>query len=62
VVMELINKDSRIDGPIKVHDLHRYPLDSKVVQFLLRTESAYSIDELKKVIKSPSFEMYLLKF
>jgi hypothetical protein len=49
--MELMHKDARYDGPIKVRDVSRWPLDSKVVQFLLVTESAYSIEELEKVEK-----------
>lgn len=47
--MELMHKDAEYDGPIKVRDLSRWPLDSKAVQFLLLTATAYSIEELEKV-------------
>lgn len=47
--MELMHKDAKYDGPIKVRDVNRWPLDSEAVKFLLLTESAYSIEELEKV-------------
>jgi hypothetical protein len=53
--MVLMNKESIYDGPMKVRDVDRWPLDCKAVKFLLMTESAYSIHELKKVKKSPAF-------
>lgn len=43
--MELMHKDAKYDGPIKVRDVSRWPLDSIAVQFLLITASAYSIEE-----------------
>ncbi len=52
--MELMHKDAKYDGPIKVRDVSRWPLDSKAVQFLLVTETAYSIEELEKVGKQVS--------
>ena len=53
--MELINKEAKYDGPMYVRDIRLWPLDSKAVQFLLMTESAYSIDELRKVKQHLSF-------
>ena len=52
--MELMHKEAEYKGPIKVRDVHRWPLDSEAVNFLLMTESAYSIDELIKVRKAQS--------
>jgi hypothetical protein len=51
VVMELMHKEARYDGPIKVNDAIRWPLDSKAVNFLLMTESTRSISQLKNVKK-----------
>jgi hypothetical protein len=51
VAMELMHKEARYDGPIKVDDVIRWPLDSKAVQFLAKTESTYSISELINVKK-----------
>ncbi len=62
MTMELMHKDARYDGPIKVRDVSRWPLDSKVVQFLLVTESAYSIEELEKVEKQVSLAAHPLTF
>ena len=53
--MELMNKEAKDNGPIKVYDTIRWPLDSKAVKFLLMTESAYSISDLKKVKKPLPF-------
>ena len=44
--MELINKETKDGGPISVHDPGRYP---NAVSFLALTETAYLIDELRKV-------------
>jgi hypothetical protein len=44
-----MHKESKYDGPMHIRDPHRWPLDSKSVQFVLRTEVAYSIDELREV-------------
>jgi len=60
VTMELMHKDAKYDGPIKVRDVSRWPLDSKAVQFLLVTESAYSIEELEKVEKQVSLAAHPL--
>ncbi len=51
MVMELMNKESVNDGPIMIHDTRRWPPDSKAAKFLLLTDSAYSINELKSVKK-----------
>ncbi|KAH7364007.1 hypothetical protein BKA65DRAFT_490193 [Rhexocercosporidium sp. MPI-PUGE-AT-0058] len=48
VAMELMQKDAQYDGPIKVRDVSRWPLDSKAVDFLLLTATAYSLEELEK--------------
>ena len=56
MAMELMNKEAKDDGPIKVYDTIRWDLDSKAVKFLLMTESTYSISELKKVKKPIPFE------
>ncbi|OCK90694.1 uncharacterized protein K441DRAFT_239436 [Cenococcum geophilum 1.58] len=59
--MELMHKDAKYDGPIKVRDVSRWPLDSIAVQFLLITASAYSIEEeLAKVAKQASFATHPL--
>jgi hypothetical protein len=47
--MELIQKEARYNRPIKADDTIRWPFDSKVVQFLAKAESAYSISELINV-------------
>ena len=60
MAMELMHKEAEYDGPIKVRDVGRWPLDSKAVQFLLMTESAYSIDDLTTVKKDLCFKTYLL--
>lgn len=60
MTMELMNKEAKDGGPVKVYDTIRWPLDSKAVRFLLATESAYSISELKKVKKHLPFKIYLL--
>ncbi|KIM93124.1 hypothetical protein OIDMADRAFT_184853 [Oidiodendron maius Zn] len=49
IALELMHKESKHDGLMHVRDPHRWPLDSKSVQFVLRTEVAYSIDELLEV-------------
>ena len=54
MAIELIHKDAKYNGPIKVRDVSRWPLNSKIVQFLLVTESVYSIKELEKVGKRVS--------
>jgi hypothetical protein len=51
VAMELMDKEAKYDGPIKVRDVRRWPLNCKAAQFVLMIESAYSIDELMKVKK-----------
>jgi hypothetical protein len=56
VANEIMNKEAKDDGPIKVYDAIRWPLDSKAVKFLLMTESTYSISELKKVKKPLPFQ------
>lgn len=48
IALELMHKEPIYDGPMHVRDPHRWPLDSKSVQFVLRTGVAYSIDELSK--------------
>jgi hypothetical protein len=62
VTIELIHKDARYDGPIKVHNVSCWPLNSKVVQFLLVTESVYSIKELEKVEKLNIFSSLSANF
>ncbi len=56
MIIELIDKETINDKPIKVRDVFRWLLDSKAVRFLLMTESAYSINELKKIKKSLYFK------
>jgi hypothetical protein len=56
VTMELMNKEAQYDGSMIVHDVDRWPLDSKAVQFLLMTEFARSINELIKV-RNPIFNL-----
>jgi hypothetical protein len=60
VTMELMDKAAKYDGPIKVRDVSRWPLDSQAVQFLLATGSAYSIKELEKVEKQVSLAAHPL--
>ena len=60
MTMELMDKDAIYDGPIKVRDVSRWPLDSEAVRFLLVTESAYSIEELEKVEKQVSLAAHPL--
>jgi hypothetical protein len=55
VTMELMHKDARYDGPITVRDVNRWPLESELVQFLLSTASAHSIEQLAEVGKRASF-------
>jgi hypothetical protein len=62
VTWELMHKEAKCDGDIEVRDVRRWPRDSKAVKFLLKTKSAYSIDELKEVKKHLSFKLYLLTF
>jgi hypothetical protein len=52
--MKLMNKEAQYDGSMIVHDVDRWPLDSKAVQFLL--ESVCSINELIKV-RNPIFNL-----
>ena len=54
--MELMNKKAKDNGPIKVYNTIRWPLNSKAVKFLLMIESAYSISDLKKVKKPLPFQ------
>jgi hypothetical protein len=60
IAMELMHKESKYDGPMHIRDPHRWPLDSKPVQFVLMTEAAYSIDELLEVEDPLPFVMHLL--
>jgi hypothetical protein len=62
VTWELMHKEAKCDGDIDVRDGRRWPHDSKAVRFLLKTKSAYSIDELIEVNKHLSFKLYLLTF
>jgi hypothetical protein len=62
VTWELMHKEAKCDGDIEVRDGRRWPRDSKAVKFLLKTKSAYSIDELIEVKKHLSFKSYLLTF
>jgi hypothetical protein len=62
VTWELMHKEAKCDGDIEVRDVRRWPRDSKAVQFLLKTKSAYSIDQLLEVKKHLSFKLYLLTF
>jgi hypothetical protein len=54
--MELMQKYVKDDGAIGVENLDRWPSDSNAVDFLSRTISASSVDELLKVRR-----MYLFK-
>jgi hypothetical protein len=62
VTWELMHKEAKCDGDIEVRDVRRWPRNSKAVKFLLKTKSAYSIDELMEVKKHLSFKLYLLTF
>jgi hypothetical protein len=52
-----MDKEAKDGGPIEIRNIRRWPLDSKAVQFLTMTASAYSINELMEV-KKP----YIFKF
>jgi hypothetical protein len=56
IAMELMQKYVKDDGAVGVEDLERWPSDSNAVDFLSRTTSASSVDELLKVRR-----MYLSK-
>jgi hypothetical protein len=56
IAMELMQKYVKDDGAVGVEDLECWPSDSNAVNFLLRTTSASSVDELLKVRR-----MYLSK-
>ncbi|PVH70500.1 hypothetical protein DL98DRAFT_619281 [Cadophora sp. DSE1049] len=56
VAMELMHKDAKYEGPIKVRDVSRWPLDSEAVKFLLLTATACSIEELEK--RGPLLDTY----
>jgi hypothetical protein len=50
-----MNKELIYNKLIKIRNINRWPLDCKVVKFLLMTESVYLIYKLKKVKKSLVF-------
>jgi hypothetical protein len=56
IAMELMQKYVKDDGAVKVEDLECWPSDSNAIDFLSRTISALSVDELLKVRR-----MYLSK-
>jgi hypothetical protein len=60
IELGLMHKESKYDGPMHICDPYRWPLDSKSFQFALRTEVAYSIDELLTVgTPTPTFASLL---
>jgi hypothetical protein len=44
-----MHKEAKCDKDIKVRDSRRWPYNSKAVKFLLKTKSAYLINELIEV-------------
>jgi hypothetical protein len=57
-----MHKEAKCDEDIEVLDSCRWLCDSKAVKFLLKTKSAYLINELIEVKKHLSFKPYLLTF
>ena len=53
ITIDLVDKDVKYEGPIKVCDTCLW--SNKAVQFLSRTESAYSINKLIEVNKTLPF-------
>jgi hypothetical protein len=37
IAMELMHKEAKYNGPMHVHDLQRWPPDSKAFQFVVST-------------------------
>lgn len=56
--MELVEKETTNDGPIKVRDVRRWPANA--LQFLSAIDSASSFDELIKVQEIPIYTVYTL--